>query len=149
MSRVRDRDTAPELSLRRALHAAGLRYRLRVPLPGKPDIVFPRARVAVFVDGCYWHSCPIHATQPKTRAEWWAAKLARNRERDIQVNSLLARAGWRVIRVWAHEVAGGKHGDLLGAVARIASAIQEAHPNSSRAAVALQNSEKRAQSRVR
>lgn len=124
MQAVRSRDTAPELTLRRALHARGLRYRLYAKLPGKPDLVFPRARVAVFVDGCYWHGCPLHATRPKTNADWWAAKLDRNMERDREVDAALAATGWRVIRMWAHQVMGGTHGDLPRMIARVEDAIQ-------------------------
>lgn len=104
MSRVRSRDTSTELELRRALWGLGLRYRLKSKLLGKPDIVFARARVAVFVDGCFWHSCPIHATQPRTREHFWREKLAQNVARDRKVEHLLAEAGWTVKRFWEHEV---------------------------------------------
>lgn len=124
MSAVRSRHTTPELRLRRALHANGLRYRLHAKLPGKPDLVFPRARLAVLVDGCFWHGCPLHATYPKTRAEWWAAKLARNRERDAEVNAQLAALGWNVLRVWEHEVKGGTHGDLREILTRVQAAVK-------------------------
>lgn len=107
MSRQATRDTAPELLLRRRLHAAGLRYRVhRQPIPNvrrTADIVFVGARVAVFVDGCFWHACPEHGTSPKTNSEWWTAKLAGNVERDAETNRLLADAGWTVVRVWEHE----------------------------------------------
>lgn len=107
MSRQAVRDTAPELLVRRQLHALGLRYRLhRRPLSGvrrTADIVFSRARVAVFVDGCFWHGCPEHGTAPKTNAAWWATKLACNIERDAETDALLAAAGWTVIRIWEHE----------------------------------------------
>lgn len=104
MSRVKSEDTKPELRLRSALWAAGLRYRLRYKLPGKPDVVFPSARLAVFVDGCFWHSCPLHATRPKTNASFWASKLRENVERDDRVNAKLRENGWRVLRLWQHEV---------------------------------------------
>jgi len=106
MSRVRRSGTAPELALRRALWAAGLRYRLnmRHRLPGSPDILFVGARLAVFVDGCFWHGCPEHGTQPKTRADFWAQKIARNRARDVEDDARLRAEGWRVLRVWEHEV---------------------------------------------
>lgn len=107
MSRQATRDTAPEMELRKCLHAAGLRYRVHVkPLPGlrrTADVVFRRARVAVFVDGCFWHSCPDHGTTPLTNAEWWVAKLSRNVERDADTDRELADAGWLVVRVWEHE----------------------------------------------
>jgi len=106
MQRVRRRDTAPELLLRTALWQSGCRYRLRAPykLPGKPDIVFTRARLAVFVDGCFWHTCPLHGSRPKTNVEFWTPKLDQNRQRDADVNQRLAKLGWRVLRFWEHEV---------------------------------------------
>lgn len=107
MSRARRRDTAPELQLRSILHRSGLRYRVAYPLPGNRrrsiDIAFPRVRLAVFVDGCFWHGCPEHGTQPRSNETWWATKLAANRARDLDTNELLARAGWTVIRIWEHE----------------------------------------------
>lgn len=104
MSRIRGRDTKAELALRKAAFALGLRYRLRSKLPGHPDLVFPGAKVAVFVDGCFWHQCPRHATYPRNNAAFWAAKISRNVERDRQVDELLKAAGWMVFRVWEHEV---------------------------------------------
>lgn len=107
MSRQRRRDTAAEIALRRILHARGLRYRVDAALPGLPrrraDLVFPRQKLAVFVDGCFWHGCPVHGTAPKSNADWWAAKLARNVERDRETDAHLARAKWHVIRIWEHE----------------------------------------------
>ena len=107
MRAVRGRDTAPEVALRKALHRRGLRYRVDVPVitgsRRRADIVFSRARLAVFVDGCFWHGCPQHATIPKTNREWWENKLAANVARDRDSDSLLTEAGWQVIRVWAHE----------------------------------------------
>jgi DNA mismatch endonuclease (patch repair protein) len=107
MSRTGRRDTAPEVKLRRLLHAAGLRYRIDRPaLPGlrrRPDIVFGPSKVAVFVDGCFWHGCPEHATWPKNNAEFWRKKIETNRERDRDTDQRLGDAGWEVIRVWEHE----------------------------------------------
>lgn len=104
MSRVRNKNTRPEMLLRRALWSVGLRYRLGYPLPGKPDLVFVGARVAVFLDGCFWHRCPIHATYPRKNHEFWEAKLAGNVRRDAEVNARLALLGWTVLRFWQHEV---------------------------------------------
>lgn len=107
MSRQRRTGTAPELALRRELHRAGLRYYVdRPPIKGqrrRADVVFPRQRVAVYVDGCFWHRCPEHATDPKNNAQWWADKLAGNVARDRATDAILAEAGWRVVRVWEHE----------------------------------------------
>lgn len=100
--------TKPEITLRSALHARGLRFRkdLRLDLPGRrvrPDIVFTRRKLAVFVDGCFWHSCPEHGRQPGVNEWYWSPKLARNVERDGLVNAALSDAGWSVVRVWEHE----------------------------------------------
>jgi len=103
----KSRDTRPELAVRRRLHAVGFRYRVSVrPLPGlrrTADIVFTRRRVAVFVDGCFWHRCPLHATVPRTRVAFWQAKFERNVARDTETDLLLTRAGWTVLRFWEHE----------------------------------------------
>ncbi len=107
MQRVGRRDTPAELALRSALHGLGLRFRVDVPpLPGvrcRADLLFGRARVAVFVDGCFWHGCREHASWPKAHATWWRFKIRRNRERDRETDRRLAKAGWRVVRVWSHE----------------------------------------------
>lgn len=106
MSRQRRRDTAPELLLRRELHRRGLRFRVDHPIQGLPrrraDVVFTRARIAVFVDGCFWHGCPEHATRPVNNTEWWATKLARNVERDRDTDERLRTVGWTVLRFWEH-----------------------------------------------
>ena len=103
----RRRDTQPELRVRRILHAAGLRYRVDVaPLHGlrsRADIVFTKQRVAVFIDGCFWHGCPTHAVAPKANADYWGPKLARNRARDLEVSMRLTEGGWDVLRFWEHE----------------------------------------------
>jgi len=104
--RQRRRDTAPEVAIRRAVHARGLRYRVDATLPGtrrRADLLFTRAKVAVFVDGCFWHGCPEHGTQPKRNASWWAEKIAMNIRRDRDTDSRLAAADWKVVRVWSHE----------------------------------------------
>ncbi len=107
MARVRQKGTDAELSLRKELHARGLRYRLHVPLLAKPrrvaDIVFSRARAAVFVDGCFWHGCPEHASWPKSNAQFWRDKIETNRARDADTDRRLLASGWHVIRVWSHE----------------------------------------------
>jgi DNA mismatch endonuclease, patch repair protein len=107
MANVARRDTRPELEIRRELHARGLRYRVDVsPVPssrGRADILFRQARVAVYVDGCFWHSCPDHGILPKGNREWWREKLAANVRRDRTTDSTLAELGWRVVRVWEHE----------------------------------------------
>lgn len=98
--------TEPELALRRELWRRGLRYRVDLKVLGsrrRADIVFVGARVAVFVDGCFWHSCPLHGTNPKNNAEWWSEKLSANVRRDRDTDAALANADWIVVRVWEHE----------------------------------------------
>jgi DNA mismatch endonuclease (patch repair protein) len=101
------RDTSPELAVRRILHARGLRYRVNfrpiAAIRSRPDIAFTRAKVAIYVDGCFWHGCPIHATVPKTNVDYWSPKLERNRERDKQATASFEKSGWRVLRFWEHE----------------------------------------------
>ena len=103
----RGKDTAPELALRRELHRRGRRFRKHFrPVPAlrcNADLVFTRARVAVFVDGCFWHRCPLHGTDPSRNGAWWAAKLNANAARDRRNDAALAAAGWLVVRVWEHE----------------------------------------------
>jgi len=108
MQRQRTRDTAPELAVRRLLHRAGLRYRVdAAPLPGlrrRADLVFGPSRVAVFVDGCFWHGCPEHGQRStRTNTAYWADKVARNQARDRSTDDQLAQAGWLVIRAWEHD----------------------------------------------
>src|SRR5947209_1999356 len=103
----RRRDTSPERELRSALHTRGWRFRvdLVVPVDGeraRPDLVFTRRRVAVFVDGCFWHSCPVHGKAPLSNQSYWGPKLARNTERDRLDTERLERAGWKVVRLWEH-----------------------------------------------
>ena len=108
MLAAKRRDTKPELILRAALHRRGLRFRVdREILPDvrrRGDIVFTRAGVVVFVDGCFWHGCSIHGTWPKANAAWWAAKIRANRQRDHDTDARLAAASWTVIRAWEHDV---------------------------------------------
>jgi DNA mismatch endonuclease (patch repair protein) len=120
MQATRRVDTRAELSLRRELHQRGLRFRKDYVVRGvsrsRLDIAFTRHKVAVFVDGCFWHSCPDHSSIPKVNTEWWTLKLETNRVRDLRHNSELESAGWTVVRVWEHEdaraVAGVLHGLL-------------------------------------
>ena len=118
----RSRDTSPELGVRRAVHAMGLRYRVAVrpekSVRRSADLVFTRARVAVFVDGCFWHGCPAHFQEPATNADYWTAKIAGNAARDRDTDRRLAEAGWTVIRVWEHEL-------VLEAATQIAGSVRE------------------------
>lgn len=107
MANVRQKGTRCEVELRKALHARGLRYRVQVPLLSNPrrvaDIVFPSARIAIFVDGCFWHGCPEHGTWPKRNADFWKAKIEANRSRDADTNERLNALGWMTVRIWEHE----------------------------------------------
>lgn len=120
MKANRRRDTQPELAVRRLLHSQGHRYRVDfAPLGGrrKADLVFTRLRVAVFIDGCFWHSCPVHSVPPKQNRGYWAPKLQRNVERDRETDAMLLAAGWQVLRYWEHEPAvsvAAKIGEALG-----------------------------------
>lgn len=120
MQATRGRDTAPELAIRRELHRRGLRYRVDAAplatLRRRADIVFRRKRVAVFVDGCFFHGCPEHGTRPKANADFWRAKIAANRARDMDTTERLSQAGWIVVRVWEHE-------PVLEAVERICASL--------------------------
>ena len=107
MKANRRTDTKPELALRAALHARGYRYRkdFRLDLPlrrVRPDIAFTSRKVAVFLDGCFWHACPAHGTKPKSNEWYWSPKLARNVERDRAADEALTQAGWTVVRLWEH-----------------------------------------------
>lgn len=139
MARIRsrgNRDT--ELALAKLLRAHGItgwrRHReIRSPKSEirrfrvRPDFVFPGRKLALFVDGCFWHGCPRHGTWPASRAAWWRRKILGNRQRDARVNRALRRAGWRVVRIWEHELKGGVRSDQRGipsAVRRIQRALR-------------------------
>ena len=121
MAATGQRDTPPEMELRRRLHAMGFRYRVDYPVLLKPrrraDMAFTKARVAVFVDGCFWHGCPEHGTWPKSNARFWREKIETNCRRDLDTNERLKLAGWKVIRVWEHE-------DPEKAAMRVARAVR-------------------------
>jgi DNA mismatch endonuclease (patch repair protein) len=125
----RRRDTGPERKLRSALFAMGLRFRVDQPIrvgegnrPIRPDIVFPRAKLALFVDGCFWHRCPEHGTRPSRNSEYWDAKLQRNVDRDRRYDEMLEEAEWTVLRVWEHE-------DTVRAAERVSALLREARAN--------------------
>jgi DNA mismatch endonuclease, patch repair protein len=122
MQRVRQKNTSAELALRRELHALGLRYRIQVPVLTKPrrvaDVTFAGPRVAVFIDGCFWHGCPEHGRRRAGANEWyWPGKIAGNVARDRDTDRRLADAGWRVVRVWEHD-------DVDGAADRVEAAVR-------------------------
>jgi DNA mismatch endonuclease (patch repair protein) len=123
MRAVRGRNTAPELALRRALWAAGLRgYRIAPKaVPGAPDVAYPGLKFAVFIDGCFWHGCPQHCRRPSSNTEYWHKKLDRNIERDQRTTAGLEAGGWVVLRLWEHEVTGS----VDAAVTKILNLVSE------------------------
>lgn len=120
MAAIRSRNTGIEMLLRRALWQRGLRYRIHADLPGRPDIVFSRQRVAVFCDGCFWHGCPWCQLDPQQNRDYWIKKISRNKARDRSVTEELEKAGWRVLRFWGCEI----RNDLEGVVQRIKLAVR-------------------------
>ena len=106
MSQIKSRDTKPELTLRKLLYSGGLRnYRLHSKkIIGKPDIVFPKLKIIIFIDGCQWHKCKKHYVPPKTNVTFWSKKINQNIKRDIIVNKHLKKLGWKVIRIWEHDL---------------------------------------------
>jgi DNA mismatch endonuclease (patch repair protein) len=122
MSKHPRRDTGPELELRRLLHANGFRYRVQYPVPGYSrrtiDIAFPRRKIAVFVDGCFWHGCPDHGHVPASNYEWWVQKFGRNQARDAQTDGHLRNLGWLVVRLWEHQAGTEMYERVRGLVGR-------------------------------
>ena len=120
MSRIRSSDTDPELRLRKRLWGEGLRYRLNAKTPGgRPDVTFLGPRVAVYVDGCFWHGCPAHYVRPRSSTDFWSRKLRENVDRDRRQTLKLEESGWTVCRFWEHEV----YEDLDRVVATVKSAV--------------------------
>lgn len=121
----RRRDTKPEIALRSALHARGWRFRVQYPVPGRPrrsiDIAFTRRKVAVLVDGCFWHGCADHGSRPATNSLYWSEKVRRNRVRDADTDIALREAGWSVIRIWEHEA-------LMTAVVVVENELRDTAP---------------------
>ncbi len=120
MSRIRSSDTSIELAVRRCLFSWAFRYRLKYPLLGKPDIVFPGRRIGVFVNGCFWHmhGCRL-SKMPSNRTDFWKDKLERNRERDAEFSALLAGQGWTVVTLWECEIRDGIESALAGLISRL------------------------------
>ena len=105
MSRIQGKNTGPEVKLRKLLYSKGIRgYRIHYKLPGKPDIVFTKKKIAIFIDGCFWHKCPVCFQEPETRKEFWMKKIQSNIDRDKKVDEKLKNDGWTVIRIWEHEI---------------------------------------------
>ncbi|MFF9088015.1 very short patch repair endonuclease [Streptomyces sp. NPDC014991] len=128
MSKQASKDTEAELAVRRLLHAAGLRYRVEYPVPGmarrRIDVAFTSIKVAVLIDGCFWHGCPVHATHPKSNAQWWRQKLDRNIARDVETTEHLVAAGWEVLRFWEHEAPDAVASRIVEAVRQRRAAVE-------------------------
>ena len=126
MSRIKGKNTGPEVKLRKMLFAENIRgYRIHFNLPGKPDIVFTKKKIAIFIDGCFWHKCPICFQEPETRKEFWMNKIQSNVDRDKKINEQLKDKGWTVLRFWEHDVR--KNPDVI--VKKIAEMIEKAPEN--------------------
>lgn len=134
MAAVRQKGTAPEVALRRELYRSGLRYRVNFAVLKKPrrvaDVAFPGLKIAVFVDGCFWHGCPQHATWPKQNAEFWRQKIEANRQRDADTNARLRDGGWMVLRIWEHESPIEASKPVVHMVTAARSRLREAATNS-------------------
>jgi DNA mismatch endonuclease, patch repair protein len=105
MSHIRGKNTRPEIKLRKLLWSQNIRgYRIHYNLPGKPDIVFIKKKIAIFIDGCFWHKCPLDFQEPETRKEFWMKKINSNVERDERTTKSLQEDGWKVLRFWEHDV---------------------------------------------
>jgi DNA mismatch endonuclease, patch repair protein len=124
----RRRDTGPELAIRRMMHRAGLRYRVDFPIRPddgrvvRPDVAFTRVRLAVFIDGCFWHGCPEHHRLPGANVDYWSTKVARTQERDLRDSERMRNAGWFVLRFWEHE----EPESVLGSVERMLARLEAA-----------------------
>ncbi|MAU84676.1 MAG: very short patch repair protein [Gordonia sp.] len=123
MSRQRNKDTDPETQVRRELHARGIRFRTDVKLEKdlrtRADIAWRGAKLAIFIDGCFWHGCPEHATRPAANADWWAHKLDQNIARDRRTDATLTERGWTVRRFWEHEDAGQVANEIVELLSRL------------------------------
>lgn len=131
MAKVRQKGTDAEMALRQEMYRIGLRYRVNYEVLRTPrrvaDIAFPGRKIAIFVDGCFWHGCPEHATWPKRNAEFWQQKIAANRKRDADTNERLCAVGWTVLRFWSHE----SPTEAARAVARAVATVDVQHRASS------------------
>lgn len=104
MSKIKGKDTKPEVLFRKILFSEGLRYRKNYPIEGKPDIVFVSKKIAIFIDGCFWHGCKKHCRMPHSNKEYWLKKIKGNIQRDKKNSKILKIKGWRVLRIWEHEI---------------------------------------------
>ena len=128
MQSIRSKDTSIEKIIRSGLRHAGIRFRSNVStMLGKPDFVFNDAKTVLFLDSCFWHSCPYHATQPKSNRAYWRPKLKRNKERDQSITKALRKSGWKVIRIWEHRIKKDPKGCLAIVEAAVRLRIKQFH----------------------
>jgi DNA mismatch endonuclease (patch repair protein) len=123
MRGAKSKNTKPELKVRKALWGRGLRYRIHYRLPGSPDIVFPSKKLAIFVNGCFWHGCRYHGRIPSTNTSFWKSKIARNMQRDKENTKKLRNAGWKVFTFWEHQLTGNK--DIQEVIAKIIDTLNQ------------------------
>jgi len=121
MSRIRGKDTGPELLLRKGLWKMGFRYRTHYKLPGRPDVVLVGRKIAIFVDGCFWHGCPDHGVRPKSNSAFWNKKIQGTIDRDKRNLELLEKQGWTVLRFWEHDI----EKDLAGLLKKLKRQIEQ------------------------
>ncbi len=112
MSKIKSKNTKLELDFRKKIWNKGLRYRLHYNIHGKPDLVFVSKKIAIFIDSCFWHKCPKHFRQPKSNKKYWIPKIKRNLTRDKEINKLLKKEGWKVLRFWEHDLLGNENNCL-------------------------------------
>lgn len=128
MSRQRSKDTTPEVEVRRRLHAQGVRFRIDVKVENdlrtRADLAWRRVKLAVFLDGCFWHGCPEHGTRPVANSDWWATKLDKNAERDRRTDAILIERGWVVRRYWEHEAPEEVCDDIVGVLAALKQGLR-------------------------
>ncbi|WP_460968729.1 very short patch repair endonuclease [Pedococcus soli] len=149
--RQKRKDTTPELILRRLLYAAGLRYRVNFPVPGilrrSIDVAFTKQRLAVFVDGCFWHGCSEHFIEPKRNTTWWLTKIEANRRRDRATDEALTALGWSVLRIWEHEIRASPAGAAQRVSDSLGGARDQTAGMSDRSSASVSSAERAAKSR--
>lgn len=112
MAKIKSKDTKPEIFFRKLLYSKGIRYRTHYPIDGKPDVVIVSQKIAIFVDGCFWHKCPKCCRLPNSNKDYWIEKIEKNVKRDKKINETLKSKGWKVIRIWEHEIKENLEGAL-------------------------------------
>ena len=104
VKKIKSKNTKPEITIRQLIWKKGYRYRIGHGLMGKPDMVFPSYNIAIFIDGCFWHGCPKHYRMPSSNVKYWKQKISQNKKRDRKINKQLKKEGWKIIRIWEHDI---------------------------------------------